>query len=330
MSTFAANFPIKQFRMRIKACVIALLCILFSQTNQAQVLVTTTLPDTISHWEKNNTVGIDLNQVAFVNWSVGGNNSVAGIVKGAFTRKYVNGNLNWNNELIAKYGLNHLQGQGTRKTDDQLEINSTFGYRRDTVSNWYYSAKYNFKTQFANGYNYPNTNDEISGPFSPAYIFLGVGTEYIRKDLGLNLYMSPLTAKTTIVSNNTLADQGAFGVTPAVKDADGNIITHGKNSRTEVGILITNQYKHQIFTNIMLDNRFVFYTDYLNNFGNIDVDWQMQLDLTVNQYVKANVGMHMIYDDDIKNKVEKDGVQVTEGPKLQIKQMIGVGLTYAF
>jgi len=316
--------------MRLKACIIVLLCILFSNTTKAQVIITTTLPDSITYWERTNTVGLDLNQVSFVNWNVGGNNSVAGLVKGAFIRKYVKGNLNWNNELILKFGLNRQEGQGTRKTDDQIEMNSTFGYKHDTVSNWYYSAKFNFKTQFANGYNYPNTTNEISGPFAPAYIFLGVGTEYIRKDLGLNLYISPLTDKTTIVSNNTLADQGAFGVTPAVKDADGNIIQGGKNSRTEVGILITNQFKRQIFTNIMLDNRFVFYTDYLNNFGNIDVDWQLQLDLTVNQYVKANVGMHMIYDDDIKNKVEKDGVQVTEGPRIQLKQMIGVGLSYTF
>ncbi|PZR24113.1 MAG: hypothetical protein DI539_01480 [Flavobacterium psychrophilum] len=316
--------------MRIKACIIALLCILFSQTTKAQVLVTTTLPDTITNWERTNTVGLDLNQVAFVNWNVGGNNSVAGIAKGHFTRKYVKKYLNWNNELIMKYGLNRQEGQGTRKTDDQIELNSTFGYRTDTVSNWYYSAKFNFKTQFANGYNYPNTTDEISGPFSPAYVFLGVGSEYIRKDLGLNLYMSPLTAKTTIVTDNRLADQGAFGVPAATYDADGNLLTHGKNVRTEVGILITNQIKRKIYTNIMLDNRFTFYTDYLNNFGNIDVDWQMQLDLTVNQYVKANVGMHMIYDDDIKNKVEKDGVQVTEGPRIQLKQMLGVGLTYTF
>lgn len=316
--------------MRIKACVIALLCIVFSQTSKAQVLVTTTLPDTITYWERTNSVGLDLNQIAFINWSVGGNNSVSGLAKGAFVRKYVKGNVNWHNELIAKYGLNSQEGQETRKTDDQIELNSTFGYRRDTVSNWYYSAKFNFKTQFSNGYSYPNTTEEISGPLSPAYIFLGVGTEYIRKDLGLNAYFSPLTNKTTIVTNNRLADQGAFGVDAAVLDADGNIIKHGKNSRTEVGILITNQFKRQIFTNIMLDNRFVFYTDYLNNFGNIDVDWQLQLDLTVNQYVKANVGMHMIYDDDIKNKIEQDGVQITQGPKIQLKQMIGVGLSYTF
>lgn len=316
--------------MRIQACLTALLLIVLSQTAKAQVLITTTLPDSITYWEKKNVVGLDLNQVAFVNWNVGGNNAVSGIIKGSFLRKYVKGNLNWNNELILKYGLNSQEGQQVRKTDDQIELNSTFGYRKDTVSNWYYSAKFQFKTQFANGYNYPNVTNEISGPFSPAYIFLGVGTEYIRKDLGLNAYFSPLTNKTTLVLNNTLADQGAFGVEGAIIDEEGNIIRHGKNSRTEIGILVTNQFKRQIFTNIMLDNRFTFYTDYLNNFGNIDVDWQLQLDMTVNQYVKANVGMHLIYDDDIKNKIERDGAQLTEGPRIQLKQMIGVGLSYTF
>lgn len=316
--------------MKLRALFMASLFIAFTQVSKAQIIVTTTLPDSITYWEKTNRVGLDINQIAFVNWSVGGNNSVAGLVKGAFIRRYTKGNLDWNNELILKYGLNRQEGQTTRKTDDQVELNSTFGYRNDTVSHWYYSAKFNFKTQFSNGYSYPNTVNEISGPFSPAYIFLGVGTEYIRKDLGFNAYFSPLTNKTTLVLNNTLADQGAFGVDPAIKDADGNILRHGKNSRTEVGILVTNQFKRQIFTNIMLDNRITLYTDYLNNFGNVDVDWQMQLDLTVNQYVKANIGMHMIYDDDIKSKREVEGVQITEGPKIQLKQMIGVGLSYTF
>jgi hypothetical protein len=316
--------------MRLKACLAALLLIAMTNITHAQIIITTTVPDSVSYWERTNTVGLDISQIAFVNWSVGGNNSVAGLAKGAFVRKYVNGNLNWNNELILKYGLNRQEGQELRKTDDQIQLNSTFGYRRDTVSNWYYSAKFNFNTQFANGYSYPNTTQEISGPFSPAYIFLGVGTEYIRKDLGLNLYLSPLTDKTTLVMNNRLADQGAFGVDAAVKDADGNIIKHGKNSRTEVGILITNQFKRQVFTNIMLDNRITLYTDYLNNFGNIDVNWELALDMTVNQYVKANIGTHLIYDDDIKSKEDVNGTQVTKGPKIQLKQLLGVGLSYTF
>lgn len=316
--------------MNIKAGLTALfLAIAFINTASAQVIVTS-LPDSITYWEKTNKLGLDINQIAFVNWSVGGNNSVAALAKGNFARNYSKGNISWNNELVLRYGINSQEGQELRKTDDQIQLNSTFGYRKDTISNWYYSAKFNFNTQFANGYSYPNTTDEISGPFSPAYIFLGIGSEYIRKDLGLNVYLSPLTNKTTIVSNNTLANQGAFGVEAAVYDEAGNLIREGKNVRTEMGVLVTNQLKRQIFKNIMLDHRLTLYTDYLNKFGNIDVDWQLQLDLTVNEYVKANIGAHLIYDDDIKSKEEIEGEVITGGPKLQLKQMLGVGLSYTF
>ena len=316
--------------MKIKACFIALLFIAFTQQSRSQVLITTTLPDSISYWERTNVVGLDINEIAFVNWSVGGNNSITLLGKGQFTRKYTRKNINWLNELILKYGFNSQEGQETRKTDDQIQLNSTFGYRRDTISNWYYSAKFNFQTQFAGGYNYPNNVDKISAPFAPAYIFLGVGAEYIRKDIGLNAYFSPLTDKTTLVVNQKLADAGAFGVDAAKRDADGNIITHGKNSRTEVGILVTNNIKRQIFKNIMMDHRITLYTDYLNNFGNIDVNWQMTLDMTVNEYVRANIGFNLIYDDDVKATEEVDGTVVQVGPKIQLKQMLGVGLSYTF
>ena len=72
------------------------------------------------------------------------------------------------------------------------------------------------------------------------------------------------------------------------------------------------------------------YSDYINNFGNIDIDYDFLLDLVVNQYVRASIGARIIYDDDIKAKKDIDGKQVTVGPKVQLKQMLGVGLVYAF
>ncbi|KGO79428.1 DUF3078 domain-containing protein [Flavobacterium beibuense] len=315
--------------MRIKAF-LALLFIIISTKAFSQVIITTTLPDSISHWENSNKVGLDINQVAFINWSVGGNNAISGVIKGEFDRNYTKKNVNWANELILRYGLNSQEGQEVRKTEDKIQLTSTFGYRKDTISNWYYSAKFNFNTQFANGYAYPNTDDEISGPFSPAYIFLGIGSEYKRKDLGLTVYMSPLTNKTTLVLNQTLANKGAFGVDKAIYDELGNLIKSGKNSRTEVGTLVTAQLKRQIFKNIMMDQRISLYSDYINKFGNIDVDWQLQLDMTVNEYVKANIGTQLIYDNDIKSTKEVEGEVVTAGPKIQLKQMLGVGLSYTF
>ena len=299
------------------------------ENNYAQI-IRTELPDTISNWKKTNKVGLDISQITFVNWSAGGNNSISGLINGQFIRNYKKTNILWDNELIVRYGINKQEGQEARKTDDQIQINSTFGYKRDTISNWYYAGKFNFNTQFANGYAYPNTDLAISKPFAPAYIFLGVGAEYSRKDLDLNVYISPLTMKTTLVLDQTLANQGAFGVNKAVYDIDGNLIKEGDLYRMELGFLVTNYYKKEIYKNIIWENRLSLYSDYINRFGNVDVDWQMQLELVVNEYVKANIGAHFIYDDDIKAKEERDGEQVTLGPKLQLKQMLGVGLSYNF
>lgn len=60
------------------------------------------------------------------------------------------------------------------------------------------------------------------------------------------------------------------------------------------------------------------------------MDWTLQLDLVVNKYVRTNIGMHLIYDDDVKNSDEINGVQVVSGAKVQIRQALGVGLEYVF
>ena len=293
-------------------------------------IIRTQLPDSTSNWSKENIVGLDISQITFVNWNAGGNNSVSGLLKGQFIRTYTNKNLVWKNELIARYGINKQEKQDVRKTDDQFQLNSTFGYRTDTISNWYYAGKFNFNTQFANGYAYPNTDLAISKPFAPAYIFLGIGAEYSRKDLDFNLYLSPLTQKTTFVFDQRLANQGAFGVEKAVYDINGDLLREGENIRNEIGILLTNQWKKELYKNINLEHRLSLYSDYAHNFGNIDIDWQLQFAMIVNEYVKANIGMQLIYDDDIKFKEEVAGVQITKGPRVQLKQMLGVGIQYQF
>ncbi len=284
----------------------------------------------ISPWTKKNTVGFDLNQIAFVNWSAGGVSSVSGLLKSVFVRRYENQNIKWGTELIMRYGMNKQDGVEFRKTDDVFQLTSTFGYRKDTLSNWYHSAKFSFNTQFTEGYEYPNTDLSISGPFSPAYTFFGIGAEYSNKPKLLNIYLSPMTVKNTTVLNQRLADQGAFGVRAAVYDAFGNRLSEGQNSKTEFGMLITAHHKREILKNIQLENRLALYSDYINKFGNIDVDWQMQLDMTINEYVRANIGSHLIYDDDIKVKKESGGEQITTGPRIQLKQLLGIGVEYNF
>jgi hypothetical protein len=292
--------------------------------------ITTTKPDTISHWTNKNILGIDISEIAFVNWSAGGTSAITGLLRGHLKRDYKDDYQVWASELIFRYGLNKQEGIELRKTDDVFRINSTYGFRKDSLSNWYHSAKFNFNTQFTNGYNYPNTENPISKPFAPAYTFLGIGSEYIYKPEKFNLYLSPLTLKNTAVLDQELANAGAYGVKKAVYDTAGNLISEGKQSKTELGILVTSYIEKEIFTNITLKNRLSLYTDYLHNFGNIDVDWQFYADLKVNQYVKANIGWNLVYDEDIDVIKEENGVKINEGPKIQLKQVLGIGLEYTF
>jgi hypothetical protein len=284
----------------------------------------------VSPWKNKNTIGFDLNEIAFVNWSAGGTSSISGLFKGNFTRVYTTQKSKWVNELIVKYGINKQDGQTIRKSDDEFRINSTFGYRNNESSNWYHSAKFNFNTQFSNGYKYPNTDYAISKPFAPAYTFLGAGADYFDKAKKFDVYISPITLKSTLVLDQTLANKGAFGVTKATYDAEGNILTKGKQSKNEFGFLVTNHYKKEVWKNITMENRLSLYSDYANNFGNVDVEWKLQFDLVVNQYVSANIGAHAIYDDDVKTTEEINGEKVTKGPVLQLKQSLGIGMVYAF
>ena len=64
----------------------------------------------------------------------------------------------------------------------------------------------------------------------------------------------------------------------------------------------------------------------------LSLGWELNVNLRVNQYVQANVGSHIKYDDDVKIKVDKDGDGTLEtgGPKIQFKQLLGVGVVYQF
>ncbi|WP_298793219.1 DUF3078 domain-containing protein [uncultured Allomuricauda sp.] len=274
-----------------------------------------------SFWTKTNEFGLNINEVAFVNWNAGGDNSVSALASMSFNRNYKFRYLNWKNELRLRYGLNAQEGRQLRKTDDQIRLASTIGFRKDTITNWYYSVKTSFNTQFSNGYKYPDRDTPISRFMAPGYLFLGVGTSYIPEGRKFNLYISPVTQKATFVLDEDLSNQGVFGVDP------------GEHLFMEIGFLVTNSWEKEVLKNVFMNHRISLYTDYLLSFGNIDVDWELNFNLKVNKFINANIGTHLIFDDDIKfdEVTDADGTVIDPGiPKIQFKQLLGVGLNYAF
>ncbi|WP_347922467.1 DUF3078 domain-containing protein [Pontimicrobium sp. SW4] len=287
-----------------------------------------------SHWKEVNTASLDISEVAFVNWNSGGSNSISGLIGFEAQRNYKKDHLLWENRAVIRYGVNKQQSQSLRKTDDIFELKSRFGFRKDIKSNWYYSANFSFATQFTNGYNYSNSDEKpISQFMAPAYMFLGVGTVYGEHIEEFSAYMSPLTLKSTFVLDQDLADAGSFGVTPAVYDDLGNRLSKGENSREEVGILVTSAYENALMENISVRTLVSLYTDYLNDFGNVDIDWELNFKFKVNDHVRATMGSHIKYDNDVKTAIEDEDMPeeiVVKGAKVQWKQLLGVGVSVDF
>ncbi|MBC2838415.1 DUF3078 domain-containing protein [Robiginitalea sp. SC105] len=286
-----------------------------------------------SFWESKNEFGLQLSEVAFVNWNAGGDNAVSALGKLYFERNYKFRYFQWDNDLELRFGWNAQEGRKWRKTDDAIRFSSTVGYRRDTISSWYYSVKVNFNTQFADGFKYPDRSQPISRFMAPGYLFLGAGTSYIPEWQEFNLYISPLTFKGTFVLDQTLANNGAFGVRKAILDAQGNVLQEGSNLFAELGFLVTHKWEFPVSENIILNHNLSLYTDYLRVFGNVDVDWQLKFDFKVNEFINASILTHLIYDDDILfDRVEApDGTVIDAGsPRTQFRQQLGIGINYKF
>jgi len=283
-------------------------------------------------WTRKNQASVDINQVSFVNWNAGGSNSISGLVGARTIANYNDRYFTWRNEAQFRFGVNKQEDRELRKTDDLFEVISNLGFQPDSLSNWFYSARFSFRTQLSNGYKYPNKDNPISRFLAPGYLFFGGGMEYGKNIERISFYFSPITLKATFVLDEDLANAGSFGVTPAVYDIDGNIIRAGEKLRREFGILVTNSYEMEVVENVDLIQRVSLYTDYINNFGNIDLDWRVDFNFKVNSYIRATFGSHLRYDDDVKTQVatEVEGEFEEAGPKLQWKQFLGVGLALDF
>jgi hypothetical protein len=274
-----------------------------------------TQDDPASKWKKGGVGSITFSQVSLTNWAAGGENSVSGNLLVSMFANYKHEKFTWDNTLDFGYGLIKQNDRSPRKSDDRLEFSSKYGHH--AVKHWYYSGMLNFKTQVSTGYKYsddPAIEDlKISDLMSPAYLTIALGMDYKPGDQ-FTLLISPATGKSTFVMDDSLSNAGAFGVEA------------GKNVRHEFGGFLKAAWKTPVIENVTLQTKLDLFSNYFNNPQNIDVNWEVLLAMKINKYLTANLTTQMIYDDDVMI-LDKDG---KTGPRLQFKEVFGVGLSYKF
>lgn len=267
-----------------------------------------------SNWKRGGDFTLNFSQVSFSNWAAGGKNSVSGVGLFNYAASFSRARLNWDNSLHLGYGLLKEGSNDLIKSEDKMDFSSKLGYRMSEDGKWLYSGLFNFRSQFANGYKYPDTQNKISALFAPAYVTLALGADYKPGD-NFSLFLSPLGSKFTIVTDENLSLAGAFGV------------EEGKKFRAEMGGSIKSELKFPVVENVDVQTVLGLFSNYLKNPQNIDVNWDFRVNMKINKFLSANIVTNMIYDHDILIPVDNAG---NKGRRVQWKQLFGAGLSFKF
>lgn len=275
------------------------------------------------------------NQVSFLNWAKGGENAISATALIHLFSNFNSGNFSWDNTADFKYGLQNTDETGLRTNQDLIDINTKFGYK--ALKSFYYSGLINFKSQFAPGYKYPNDSLVVARFFAPAYLITSLGFDYKPNDK-FSLYLSPMTGKFIFINDTKIADLGTYTSEPAIKDSLGNVIEKGSTLKADFGAYLRINFTMELMKNIIWKSKLELFNNFtdkiINNRSNIDVDNENSIEMKVNEYITANIMFHFIYDHDIKIPIyeKKDGkkTQIGIGPRLQLNEVIGIGIKYSF
>lgn len=278
-----------------------------------------------SYWSTKLLFGINGTQTSFVNWAAGGRNniSILGFMDGS--AKYRKENWKWITDAKLALGgvrfMDKTPGKKYQKTDDRIDIQSTVGY--EFKDKWFYTLTSGFRTQFMDGFVYPNDSVITSKFMAPGYASAALGIEWAPSDK-MNLFLSPISLKYTFVNDQRLANEGAYGVDKAIYSLGGTMIQSGRRFRQEYGAYFRFIFNKEIARNIEMKSRLELFSNYIENPQNIDVNAEIILTFKVNSWLNASLQWNLIYDDDIK-VTDSNG---RFGPRTQFKSVLGLGLSY--
>ena len=183
--------------------------------------------------------------------------------------------------------------------------------------NWYFSFFNNFKTQFTDSYDYEddfldqnenpgdpffgfdNEDFATSGFFKTATLQFGPVMLWKKSD-NFSVNIAPLTSKITFLTSEKFSyndDDSDAVYYESSNDVETNGVAPGDSSLYEFGMNIRGYYKIDLMENVSFENILTLYSNYLDTPKNIDLDYTMNLVLTINKWLSTDLTFQTIYDD---------------------------------
>jgi hypothetical protein len=259
-----------------------------------------------SYWRTSLKAGVNLNEAVISNnWKGGGATSLGLSTLFNGQAHYLRGPQSWDNEADFLYAGQYTRGQGYRKTNDRLWLDTKYGHALSPK--WDAFASLNLLSQFAPGYDYSGEVPRLVSAFlAPAYLTNAYGLEF-HPNRRFSLRLSPFAPRLTIVRElgrfQTLPTDVVYGVNP------------GHTTRWEIlAAQVLASLDQPLGPNANFKARYLLFTNY-GMFRLREINQRLDLTLTAKVYglLSVNFQSTVLY-------------QYDQDSDLQFSQGLGLGL----
>ncbi len=251
-------------------------------------------------WGASAVTGLNLSQVAFSDWSQGGDNSLAFTIFGLLGANYYAMPWKLENSLKLAYGRTKLGESAFRTNDNELYLESVLTY---DVPTWevdpYFSNT--VRTVISKGYDYKvDPALQISNFFDPGYITQSLGFSY-DKLKGFKTRLGLAIQETFTQEFNQYSD-------------DADTPDKVEKFKLETGLESVTEGEVEFAENMLLNSKLRLFTRF-NMLDVWDVRWDNTITAKVNDFVNVNLNVLVIY-------------EKSQSLKTQIKEALQLGFTY--
>ena len=310
-----------------------------AQTEAAKIIETTKAEDSEkkeSNWKISGIITFNASATSLVNWAAGGNNNINMVAAANVSFLYKNGPFAWDSNIDTDFGESFVDNNlhKWQKTNDKLNISTKFGW--EMAKSWYLTALGSFKTQYAPGYDYSQENlSPISQIMTPSYTDLSVGIDWKPNSI-FSVYVSPIAGRITTATNDQLREK-YFGADYYNEFLNPETNICDRNYQAEFGASLKAGVNYDKIENLKIISTVTVFTPY--SAPHIDLDWDFSISYQFLKVLNVSLGTQLKYYDRVLfDKLDNDGNVVldattgkpVQGPRVQFKTILGLGIGYSF
>lgn len=249
-------------------------------------------------WTPALVAGLNFSQIAFSNWTKGGDNSIAWTITGNFGLTKVSAPWTFKNQLKAAFGRTKLGGNDFRTTDNDFYMESVLSYELGWAVSPFLSNS--IRTQITKGYNYKvDPAVEIADFFDPGYVTQTLGFTYDRSKV--------------IVTRLGIGFQEVF-TNMYNQYTDDPSTTEMEKFKFETGIESVTDLSLKLDDNLLYKSKLRLFSRF-ESMDVWDVRWDNTITAKINSWLNVNLTYLAVY--------EKD-----QSLTLQAKEALQVGVVY--